>query len=181
MRREVLRLDDGLAAAHGDLSVPVDPALDDGRRALHAAVQHDGHVVADVGLGGRTELAAARAVELEEHHRPVRQLVELGGSVHQAPAGDNRLLIDHVEEPVGLDAHADGGGGPEDLDAARKRPRDLRDPEHAVHPGVGRFRDEVFTGNPAPCRGAGLDQAAQYATLDRCRVGFGGRRVATKE
>ncbi len=180
-QRQVLRLDDGLAAAHGDLSVPVDPALDDRRRALDPAVQHDGHVVADVRLGGRAELAAAGAVELEEHDRPVRQLVELGGGVHQVPAGDDRLLLDDIEEAVRLHPDADRGGRPEDLDAARKRPRDLGNPEHAVHPGVGRLRDEVFAGNPAPRRGAGLDQAAQYAALHRCRVGAGGRRVAAEE
>ena len=65
----------------GDLAVPADPALDHRRAALHPAVEHDRHVVADVAAGLVAELAAAGAVELEGDDRPVGERVELGRGV----------------------------------------------------------------------------------------------------
>jgi hypothetical protein len=114
---------------------------------------------------------ATGAVELERHDRSVGQLVELRGGVHQVPAGDDRLLLHHVEEPVGLDPYADGRRGPEDLRAARQRTSHLRNAEQAVHAGECGFRHEILSRHAASGRGTGLDQPAEHAAVHRGGVG----------
>ena len=88
------------AAGKGDLSVAADPALDDGRRPLHPAVQDNRHEVADMASGLVAELAPAGPVELEGDDGPVGQRVDLGLGVLEVAAGDDRLLVQRVEEAI---------------------------------------------------------------------------------
>ncbi len=128
-QRQVLRLLQR-PAAQRDLAVPVDPALDDRRAALDPAVEHDGHVVADVPAGLRAELAAACAVELEGDDRPVGQLVDLGGGVLEvARRSTIGLSVQGVEQRYCCDADARSGPPTQRARAARQQPLDLRELE----------------------------------------------------
>ena len=94
---QVLRLLEALVAER-DLPVAADPALDHRRTPLDPAVEQDRHVVADVLARLVAELAAAGPVELERDDRSVGERVELRRGVFEVAAGDDRPVVEDVEE-----------------------------------------------------------------------------------
>ncbi len=86
LQRQVLRF--LVREVAGDAAFIVDARLDD-RRRLHAVVEHDAELAADVGLREVAELARALLVQREAHRRTV-VLVERRPRVAQVASGDRR-------------------------------------------------------------------------------------------
>ena len=102
--------------AAGDAPFRVDLALER-RRRLHAAVEDDRQLAADVLAADLAELPAALVAEREADRRPV-VLVDRGARVAQVLAGDGRDLLHHVVDRAGV-ARPGAAGARHDVHALR--------------------------------------------------------------
>ena len=115
------------------------------------------------------KLPAAGAVELEDDDGPVGQRIELRAGVDQAGAGDDRLVLQRVQQPIALHPDAERLVQP----SGARRPRGqsvphLGDVEQAVDPRDTRLPDTMYApgiGVDGAAAG-GLDQRRENA---RCR------------
>src|SRR5437867_1640873 len=118
-QRQVLRVLERLRAQL-DLAVLPDLTLDDGRLALHAAVEDDGHVVLHVPAGLALEDASPAPRQREVHDRLVGHGVPLRLRLFQLLPRDDRTILDRVQRAVRARRARRHLGAPLELDPARR-------------------------------------------------------------